>query len=52
MSEKEPSLIQPEDEFRALKDFGGLFKHLEVGKIDHNKIYSAVNEKQPVSQAE
>lgn len=36
---KEPSLIQPEDEFQALKDFGGLFKHLEVGKLENNTDY-------------
>ncbi|NLX90232.1 MAG: DUF721 domain-containing protein [Firmicutes bacterium] len=40
VAEKEPSLIQPEDEFRALKDFGGLFKHLEVDKLENNNDYN------------
>jgi hypothetical protein len=37
---KEPPLIQPEDEFRALKDFAGLVKSLEGGKIENNNFYT------------
>ncbi|HHU76866.1 MAG TPA: DUF721 domain-containing protein [Firmicutes bacterium] len=38
VSEKEPALIQPEDEFRALRDFGGLFNNLRLGKTEHNNL--------------
>ncbi len=36
---KEPFLIQPEDEFKAIKDFAGLIKYLEGGKIEYNNDY-------------
>lgn len=51
VAEKEPSLIQPEDEFRALRDFGGLFNNLRLGKNEHNNTYGETGKTEPVDRA-